>query len=144
MTQPPPGPPPYGPPPHGPPPYGPPPYGPPPYGPPPGPPARGRIRGTRVATGIGIALAAHGLTIAAMVVGVATDNSEYAFGAGLIAMLVGQAVVFLACLIVGVVLIARQESGIGVGLLIGWAVGVLVAPVVGFGLCVWMLNGSSP
>jgi hypothetical protein len=96
-----------------------------------------------VAAGIGVALLAHLLTVLVMVVGIATDNSEFATGAGLMVMLVGQVVVFLGCLIVGIVLTARQEPGFGVGLLIGWGLGLLVTPVAGFGLCVWLLNATS-
>jgi hypothetical protein len=120
-----------------------------PYGdwnvpPPPRPAApRSRILGRRVAAGIGVALLAHLLTVLVMVVGIATDNSEFATGAGLMVMLVGQVVVFLGCLIVGIVLTARQEPGFGVGLLIGWGLGLLVTPVAGFGLCVWLLNATS-
>jgi hypothetical protein len=38
----------------------------------------------------------------------------------------------------GIVLLSRRGGyrGLGLGLLIGWAVGVLVVPVVGFGLCI--------
>jgi hypothetical protein len=106
--------------------------------PPPAP--RERIRGSRVAAGIGVALGAHFLTVGAMVVGIATDNSDFAAGAGLVVLLAGQAVVFLVCIILGIVLTARREPGFGVGLLIGWAIGVIVAPLAGFGICVWAVN----
>jgi hypothetical protein len=48
--------------------------------------------------------------------------------------------VFIGCLTFGIIWIAKYDKGIGVGLLIGWAVGALVLPVVGFGVCVWALN----
>jgi hypothetical protein len=107
--------------------------------PPPGAP-RQQIRGSRVAGGVAIALLAHFATIIAMIVAIATDNSDFAAGAGLIIMLIGQVVVFLACVTVGIVLTARRESGIGVGLLIGWAAGVVTAPVAGFGICVMAVS----
>jgi hypothetical protein len=109
--------------------------------PPPTPPApRERIRGSRVAAGIAVALGGHVLSIVALVVGIATDNSEFSAGAGLIALVAGQIVVFLTCIIIGIVLTARREPGFGVGLLIGWAVGAIAAPFAGFGICGWAVN----
>ena len=52
-------------------------------------------------------------------------------------LLLGQAVVFLGCLVTGIILTVKHDGGIGVGLLIGWAIGVIVAPIVGFGVCAW-------
>jgi hypothetical protein len=43
---------------------------------------------------------------------------------------------------VGIVLLARGDRGIGLGLLIGWAVGVIVLPVVGFSVCVAVFSGA--
>jgi hypothetical protein len=43
--------------------------------------------------------------------------------------------------VAGTILLARGERGIGLGLFIGWAVGLLVTPVVGFGICMATLNG---
>jgi hypothetical protein len=111
---------------------------------PPPPPAhqpRSAIRAKRVWAGIGVALAAHLLTLLGVLGGAAMGSID-ALGYGVIAMLIGQVVVFLVCLVLGVVLIVRNEGGFGVGLLIGWAVGLLIVPVAGFGLCVWLF--SSP
>jgi hypothetical protein len=95
------------------------------------------IRGRRVPVGIGIALAAHLLTIVAMLVSMAIDTTEVDAATGFFVLLVAQGVVLIGCLAVGIVLAARNEGGVGVGLLIGWAIGVIVAPVVGSGVCIW-------
>jgi len=109
--------------------------------PPPRPPGR-PIRARRVWAGIGIALAAHLATLLLLFVGLVVDEPDFAAGPGLVALLIGQLLVFLGCLVVGVVLTARQDGGVGVGLLIGWAVGLLIAPVAGFGICVWAFSGA--
>jgi hypothetical protein len=99
------------------------------------------IRGGRVAAGIGIALAAHLATLLVLVLGLLVDNDDVA-GAGVLTLLVGQFIAFVVCLTVGIVRTVRQDGGVGVGLLIGWAVGLLIVPVAGFGLCVWALSGA--
>lgn len=109
--------------------------------PPPPRPASRPIQGRRVAVGIGIALAAHLLSISVIVLGALLQDDDV-LGVGLGVMLIGQAVVFLTCLTVGIVLTAKQDGGVGVGLLIGWAVGLLVAPVAGFGICVLAMEGT--
>jgi hypothetical protein len=98
------------------------------------------IRGRRVAAGIGIALAAHAATLLLLLAGLLFRDEDFAVGPGLIALLVGQLAVFLGCLTVGIVRTVRQDGGVGVGLLIGWAIGLLVAPVAGFGICVWAFS----
>jgi hypothetical protein len=108
--------------------------------PPPPPGARPRIRGRRVATGLAFALAGHLATIALMLAGLVVGDKGFVSGAGLLVMLGGQLLLFVVCLVVGIVLTVRHD-GVGVGLLIGWAVGLLVAPVSGFGLCVWAIGG---
>lgn len=111
--------------------------------PPPRPPGRpGRpIRGGRIAAGIGIALAAHLATLVLLIVGLLLGNEDLAAGPGLVALLIGQFVVFVAALVVGIVRTVQQDGGVGIGILIGWAVGLLVVPVAGFGLCVWAISG---
>jgi hypothetical protein len=101
------------------------------------------IRGRRIVAGIGIALAAHLATLTLLLGGLLLRDEDFAVGPGLIALLVGQLLVFIGCLTVGIVLIVRQDGGIGVGILIGWAVGVLILPVAGFGLCAWAMSESS-
>jgi hypothetical protein len=101
----------------------------------PGRPQRRPVKVGRVFAGLGIAIAAHLLTLVAPLVGLVSRSDDVIYG-GLWIGLGGQVLVFLACLVVGIILTVRQDGGIGVGLLIGWAVGVLIVPVLGFGLCV--------
>ncbi|HET9517010.1 MAG TPA: hypothetical protein VFO77_04720 [Actinoplanes sp.] len=91
------------------------------------------IEGRRVAIGVAIAIGAHLLTLAAIPIG-----SLFQDGAilGAFVFLALQGLLFLTLLVVGIVLTVRQDGGIGVGLLIGWALGVLVS----FGGCVALLN----
>jgi hypothetical protein len=92
--------------------------------------------------GITIALVGHLATVAAgTVYGVLLggDDAGAVFG-GLVAGLIGQVVLFVACLVAGIVLNQRGDRSLGNGLIIGWAVGLLVAPVVGFGVCVLALR----
>jgi hypothetical protein len=105
-------------------------------------PPRRRVKGGRIAAGFAIAFAGHLLTLVVATVGVAADSDDVII-AGIYVGLGGQLLVFLACLAIGITLTVRQEGGIGIGLLIGWAVGVLIVPVVGFGLCIAALNNSS-
>lgn len=116
----------------------------PPFGPqwtvPPPPPSGDRpIRGGKVAAGIGVAIAGHLLTIGVAVVGVAATTA----GVWLVVALALQLALFVACLTIGIVWIVKRDRGFGLGLLIGWAVGVIVLPVVGFGVCVALLNQGS-
>lgn len=113
---------------------------------PPPPPGSDRpIRGRKVAAGIGLAMLAHlvsiGLAFLAIYV---TSNSGdgTTVGYGLIVGLILQVVTFAACLTFGIVWLVKRDRGIGLGLIIGWAIGVIVLPVVGFGVCVWAFNVS--
>lgn len=125
------------------------PYEPPPQGswavPPnpqhPGRPQRRPVKAGRVFAGLGIAIAAHLLTLVVALAGLAAGSDDVIW-AGLWIGLGAQLLVFLACLAVGIILTVRQDGGIGIGLLIGWAVGVLIIPVLGFGLCVAAYNNS--
>lgn len=111
---------------------------------PPSPPSPGGdrpIRGSRVALGIGLALLGHLVTIA-LAIPSFTGADEHGLWLGV--ALVGQALLFIACLVIGIVLIVRGDRGIGIGLLIGWAVGIIVLPVVGFGVCVIALRSMGP
>lgn len=97
----------------------------------------------QVALGVAAAIVGHLLTVipAAVVLGDANPSSN-AIGTAAVLGLVAQAVVFLLCLVGGIVLLSQRggNRGLGLGLLVGWAVGVLVVPVVGFGLCVQAIN----
>lgn len=108
----------------------------------PGAPHRRPVKGGRIAGGVAIALAAHLLTMVVATAGVAAGNDDVLW-AGFWIGLGGQFLVFLGCLIAGIILTARQDGGIGLGLLIGWAVGVLIVPVLGFGLCIAALESAS-
>jgi hypothetical protein len=124
------------------------PYQPPPQGswgvPPPHQPGRPRrpVKGARIVAGVAIALGGHLLTLVVLAASVVVDNDEL-FGAGVFAVLGGQFLLLAGCLAVGITLTARQDGGLGIGLLIGWAVGLLITPVVGFGLCVAALENST-
>jgi hypothetical protein len=95
--------------------------------PPPGP---GRIRGSRVAAGIGVAIAGHLLTLTALLVDVNL-------------LLVGQVLLFVAALVVSIVLIVKVDQGWGVGIIIGWSIGIIVLPDVGIAVCIGILNQMS-
>lgn len=106
-----------------------------------GPPPRRPVRVGRVMAGIGIALAGHLLTLVVSVAGAASGNTDVSV-AGFYTVVGGQLLLAAACLVVGIVLTVRQDGGFGVGLLIGWGVGLLFAPVVGIGLCLNALSES--
>lgn len=105
-------------------------------------PQRRPVKGGRIVAGVAIALAGHLLTMVVASAGVAAGSDDVII-AGIYIGLAGQLLVFLACLAVGITLTVRQDGGIGLGLLIGWAVGVLAVPVIGFGLCIAALSNSS-
>ena len=104
-----------------------------PPGPPP--PPRRRIQPSWVAGGIAAALLGHVAAIALLFVDMSGTG-------GIVFALVGEAVVFLACVAGGITALAMRSGnpGLGVGLLVGWAVGVVVLPAIGFGLCVQSMN----
>jgi len=109
--------------------------------PPPGPPRP--IRTRKVFIGIGLAtlgqIAAIGIGVLAVYVGSQTDNNDNAV-LGIYLEVLLQVVLFGACLALGIVWIVRRDRGIGLGLLIGWAVTVLVFPVAGIGVCIAIIN----
>ncbi|HEY8471278.1 MAG TPA: hypothetical protein VIL37_01405 [Natronosporangium sp.] len=96
--------------------------------PPPGAiPPKPTIRGVRVSIGIVLALAGHLLTFVTFYVGAAMANDDWADTTGRSVLLGCQLVVAAACLLVGLVLaIRRRDGGIGLGLLIGWLIGLIV------------------
>jgi hypothetical protein len=101
------------------------------------------IRTRRVFGGIGLAflgqVVAILLGVGAIVLGSQSENSENAL-LGVYLEIVLQILLFLACLIVGIVWIARKDRGIGLGILIGWAASVLIFPVAGIGVCLALIN----
>lgn len=112
--------------------------------PPPPPPGPARpIRPKRVFGGIGLAFLGQVVTIVlglvAVVIGSQSADSENAL-LGLYLEVVLQIVLFVVCLVIGVVWIARKDRGIGLGILIGWGVSVLVFPVAGITVCLAIVN----
>jgi len=112
--------------------------------PPPPPEASGRrpIRPGLLWIGVGIALGGHLLTIligwlvALNVSGEAPVNFLYVAG-------IGQVVLAVAALAYGITATVRaRDGGIGVGIIIGWAIGLIISPVVGFGVCISLVDGN--
>lgn len=121
---------------------------PPPFGgqwtapPPPVTPGDRPIRGGRVTLGVALAIAGHLVTIAIVVAGAYADNQN--IGTWVTVALAGQLLVFVLCLVFGILNLARWDRGLGLGLLVGWAAGVIVLPVIGFGVCVVIVNSLGP
>ena len=105
---------------------------------PPPPPGNRPIRGWRVTGGIAIAFVGHLITVA-LAVPALTGSGNQSMN-WVVAALVVQAVLFVACLTIGIVLMVRNDRGLGLGLIIGWALGIIVLPVIGFGACVVALR----
>ena len=80
------------------------------------------IERRRVTIGVGIAIAAHLLTLLPML-GVFADTGAAIAGAFL--FFVAQLILFVTLLVVGIVRTVKQDGG--VGLLIGWAVGLVIS-----------------
>jgi hypothetical protein len=122
---------------------------PPPPPPQPGPGGSG-IKPGRVFLGVGIVLGIHLLTLVlAWVIalifasdGLGSSVSGDRAGIFLIVALVLQGLLMIAALTVGIILAVRKDGGIGIGIIIGWAVGIMISPVVGFGVCVAILSGN--
>jgi hypothetical protein len=111
---------------------------------PPPPPEPGRpIRTSRVFAGIGLAILGQVVTILlgvlAVYLGSRSSDSQNAI-IGFYFEIVLQVVLFIACLVVGIVWISRRDRGLGLGILIGWGLTVVVFPVVGIGVCLTLVN----
>lgn len=91
--------------------------------------------------GVGIALLAHLLTIV-IPWGIALVISGEPAANFLALALIGQVIVMIAALAVGITLTVKREGGVGAGILIGWAIGLMISPVIGFGVCVSLIDGS--
>jgi hypothetical protein len=93
--------------------------------------AEGRpVRGWRVTAGIGLAVLGH-----AAIVGVASLVSVLGHSVGgLWIVIPAEAALLAVCVTLGVLLLAHGDRGLGLGLLIGWAVALLVAALLWFGL----------
>ena len=124
------------------------------WNPPPPPPQPGSggsgIKPGRVFLGVGIVLGVHLLTLVlAWVIalifasdGVGSSVSGDRAGIFLTVALVLQGLLMIAALTVGIIMAVRKDGGIGIGIIIGWAVGIMISPVVGFGVCVAILSGN--
>jgi hypothetical protein len=96
-----------------------------------------------VAQGIGLAIGAHLLSIAISVaVLLLTKGVDAQVSIWSITSVAAQLLVFVGCLVFGILGITRGDRGRGLGLIIGWALGILVLPVIGFGVCVAVLNAQ--
>ena len=108
------------------------------------------IMGRRVAGGIGLAFLAHLLGIGVAIgllpllmrlreVSSTEIDNRLGIWLGIAALM--QVLVFVGCLVFGIRGIRRGDRGRGLGLIIGWAVGIIVLPVIGFGVCVVVVSG---
>jgi hypothetical protein len=81
-----------------------------------------------VAGGVGIALAGHVLASGPWLFSLYTfvyyGTPDSLLLVDVVVLLL-QLALFAGCLVVGIWLVVRRERGIGVGLLVGWAVGVV-------------------
>jgi hypothetical protein len=105
--------------------------------PPPPQPPKPPIRTGRVFAGIGIVFGAQVVSVGLGIALAATVGV-----AGLWVEIVLQAVLAIACIVLGIVWIAQKDRGLGLGLLIGWGASVLIFPVIGIGVCVALINNS--
>jgi hypothetical protein len=88
------------------------------------PPANPRpIRAGRVWAGIGLAFLGHLLAVG---VGLAITTGTSTLGTYGLGLPLTEFLVFAACMIAGILQLARGDRGLGVGLLVGWAVGALI------------------
>ena len=91
------------------------------------------IRARRVWAGIGLAFLGHVLALG-LGIGVVTASSGMGSYFG-IAFPLAELLVFVACLVVGIVQLVQGDRGIGVGLLVGWAAGAVILA----GVCVALI-----
>jgi hypothetical protein len=98
------------------------------------------MRGRWVAAGIAVAFAAHLLTLA-------IAAAPHWFGAreavNLIWLLIGQILLLLAFIGVTIALFMKDQQGWGTGVIIGWAIGLIVIPDIGIAACINALNAGT-
>jgi hypothetical protein len=86
------------------------------------------IRAWRIGAGVVLALAGHlGLTWSGLALVRAALGGEYSDGGGILAFLVllsVQAALVVCCALPGLLLLLFGDRGFGIGLLVGWSVGV--------------------
>jgi hypothetical protein len=102
------------------------------------------IQAKRILAGIGIAFGGHLLTILVpwAVAAVVKPGSIDVASTFLMLALIGQVVLAIAALATGITLAVKRDGGIGVGILIGWAIGLIISPILGFGVCVSLINNN--
>ncbi len=108
----------------------------------PAPPSTGArpIRAGRVWAGIGLAVLAQLVLVAVLLGGLvaapAWDGWILAAAGAELALLAGTVTA-------AVLLLTRGDRGLGVGLLVGWAVGVVLLPVAGLGVALYLYSQIS-
>jgi hypothetical protein len=84
------------------------------------------IRGLRVGLGIILAVAGHLVTIGAAVVA-----DRMVSGPGwLVVWALGQLALLVVAVTAGIVLLVRGDRGVGLGVFLGWAGGLLMTPLI--------------
>lgn len=84
------------------------------------------IRGRRVALGVTLALLGHLLTVGLGFTAAQFDSRPD----WLTLWVLAQGVLLIGCVIAGVLLLTRGDRGIGLGVLVGWAGGAVLIPVI--------------
>jgi hypothetical protein len=106
----------------------------------PPPPGGKKIRGRWVTAGIAVALAAHVLTLfVASAPHFVNPDQPINFTW----LLIAQAVLLLAFIAATIALFAKDQQGWGLGVIIGWAVGLIVVPDIGIAACINALNSGT-
>ena len=91
------------------------------------PPIRRPVRGRQVLLGGGFAFGGHTLALVVTFI-IAFTGSVY--DSTWVVVVAMEVMLFFACLVCGIVWITSRDRGIGIGLLVGWPVGLLVPVVV--------------
>lgn len=93
------------------------------------------LRGGSVAKGISFAIAGHGVALA-ISAGLITliGRSTELVGAALTAALITEGAFLLICVAVGVVQLVRGDRGLGLGLILGWLIGMAALIGVSFAI----------
>lgn len=106
----------------------------------PPPPGGKKIRGRWVAAGIVVALAAHVLTLVVASVPHLAGSPQTL---SLTLLLIGQALLLVGFVVATIVLFVSDRQGWGLGVIIGWAIGLIVIPDIGIGACINALNSGT-
>jgi hypothetical protein len=101
------------------------------------------IRTGRLWAGIGVTMAAHLLTII-----IGWGSAFLISGEPAVTFLlivgIGQLLLAIAAVTYGIVQTVRaRDGGVGAGVIIGWAIGLIISPFIGFGVCVSLVNSDS-